>query len=73
MTPPFPSPPIGDRSEWQPHWPDLQEYIVPIGTGSLVREGTHATIVSYGRTLALCTQAADDLNRLLLDHLSSTH
>src|SRR5439155_26275890 len=55
--------PIGDRSEWQPHWPDLEEYIVPIGSGCLVRERTDATIVSYGRPLTLCSQAADDLHR----------
>ena len=55
--------PINNRSEWQAQWPDLEEYIVPLGTGSLVREGANATIVSYGRTLALCAQAADDLHR----------
>ncbi len=55
--------PIGDRTDWQPQWPDLKEYIVPIGSGNLVREGTDATVVSYGRTLTLCTQAADDLHR----------
>jgi 2-oxoisovalerate dehydrogenase E1 component beta subunit len=55
--------PIGDRTDWQPQWPELKEYIVPIGSGNLVREGTDATVVSYGRTLTLCTQAADDLHR----------
>jgi len=55
--------PIGDRSNWQPQWPDLEEYIVPIGTANLVREGSDATIISYGRTLPLCAQAADDLHR----------
>src|SRR5437588_2318675 len=43
--------PIGDRSRWQPRWPDVQSYFVPLGRASLVREGTHATVVSYGRTL----------------------
>ncbi len=55
--------PVGDRSQWQPNWPDVQEYFVPLGTGNLVREGTAATIISYGRTLPLCAQAADELNR----------
>jgi 2-oxoisovalerate dehydrogenase E1 component beta subunit len=55
--------PIGDRSTWSPHWPDLQEYIVPIGQASLVREGHVATVVSYGRLLPLCVQAADELSR----------
>jgi 2-oxoisovalerate dehydrogenase E1 component beta subunit len=30
---------------------------------SLVREGADATVVSYGRTLPLCVQAADDLRK----------
>src|SRR5436189_96755 len=51
--------PVGDRSHWQPRWPDLKEYFVPLGEAALVREGTCATIVSYGRTLPLCVQAAD--------------
>jgi 2-oxoisovalerate dehydrogenase E1 component beta subunit len=55
--------PIGDRSDWQPQWPELKEYIVPIGKGELVREGTDGTVVSYGRPLPLCVQAADELAR----------
>src|SRR5438128_5245258 len=53
--------PVGDRSKWQPRWPAVEEYFVPLGTAALVREGTHATVVSYGRTLPLCAQAADQL------------
>jgi 2-oxoisovalerate dehydrogenase E1 component beta subunit len=53
----------GDRSNWQPRWPDVKEYYVPFGKGDLVREGTTATVVSYGRTLPLCAQAADELSR----------
>src|SRR5437870_2204614 len=53
--------PVGDRSRWQPRWPAVEEYFVPIGEASLVREGTGATVVSYGRTLSLCVQAADQL------------
>jgi 2-oxoisovalerate dehydrogenase E1 component beta subunit len=55
--------PVGDRSEWVPQWPPVEEHFVPIGSGSLVREGTAATVVSYGRTLPLCVQAADELAR----------
>jgi 2-oxoisovalerate dehydrogenase E1 component beta subunit len=55
--------PVGDRSTWQPRWPDLQEYFVPLGTAALVREGESATVVSYGRTLPLCVQAADQLGQ----------
>jgi len=53
--------PVGDRSRWQPRWPDLEEYFVPLGKASLEREGLSATVVSYGRTLPLCVQAADEL------------
>jgi 2-oxoisovalerate dehydrogenase E1 component beta subunit len=53
--------PVGDRSTWKPRWPDVGEYFVKLGEASLVREGDDATIVSYGRTLPLCVQAADEL------------
>ncbi len=53
--------PVGERTAWQPRWPDVQPYYVPLGVASLVREGGDATVISYGRTLPLCVQAADDL------------
>jgi 2-oxoisovalerate dehydrogenase E1 component beta subunit len=53
--------PVGDRSRWKPHWPDVGEYFIPLGVGSLVREGDGATVISYGRTIPLCVQAADQL------------
>src|SRR5262249_50738243 len=49
--------PVGDRTGWQPRWPELQEYVVPIGQAAVVREGGDLTVVSYGRTLPLCVQA----------------
>lgn len=53
--------PIGDRSRWKPRWPALEEYVVEIGKGRIRREGTQLTVVSYGRTLPLCVQAAEKL------------
>lgn len=53
--------PIGDRSKWKPKWPDLEGYTVSIGKGKITRPGSHATLVSYGRTLLLCNKVADDL------------
>ncbi len=53
--------PLGDRSTWQPCWPDVEAHYVPIGQASRVREGDDVTVVSYGRTLPLCVQAADEL------------
>ena len=55
--------PLGDRRNWEPDWPDVGEYFVPLGKAELAREGTTATIISYGRTLPLCVQAADEIQR----------
>jgi len=55
--------PVGDRTGWEPRWPNLEDYFVPLGVAALRREGTSATVVSYGRTLPLCVQAADELGR----------
>jgi 2-oxoisovalerate dehydrogenase E1 component beta subunit len=55
--------PVGDRSAWVPRWPDLKEYYVPLGVAGFPREGDAATVVSYGRTLPLCVQAADQLKQ----------
>jgi 2-oxoisovalerate dehydrogenase E1 component beta subunit len=50
--------PLKNREHWEPRWPPLEEYYVPIGRASLVRTGDAATIISYGRTLPLCVEAA---------------
>jgi len=52
--------PLGDRTQWVPRWPEgLTDYTVEIGVAKTVREGESITVVSYGRTLPLCAQAAD--------------
>jgi 2-oxoisovalerate dehydrogenase E1 component beta subunit len=53
--------PVGDRAGWQPRWPEVEPYFVPFGVARVMREGEGATVVSYGRTLPLCVQAADEL------------
>lgn len=55
-------PVMGDTSNWQPDWPDVQPYFVPIGEAKVCRTGTDATVVSYARTLPLALQAADQLS-----------
>src|SRR5262245_7732381 len=55
--------PVGDRTGWQPRWPEVEYYSVPLGVASRVREGSTATLVSYGRLLPLCVQVADELAR----------
>jgi 2-oxoisovalerate dehydrogenase E1 component beta subunit len=53
--------PVGDRSHWQPRWPELEQYVVPLGVAAVPRRGSDATVISYGRTLPLCLQAAEEL------------
>ncbi|MCM2322711.1 MAG: alpha-ketoacid dehydrogenase subunit beta [Oligoflexia bacterium] len=52
--------PLGNRAEWKARWPEgLTDYTVELGKGKVVREGSQLTLVSYGRTLPVCAQAAD--------------
>lgn len=51
-----------DGLNWQPEWPTgLTNYTVEIGKGQIVQNGNDITVVSYGRTLPLCEQAALNL------------
>src|SRR3954469_12404568 len=55
-------PVVGDTTQWKPKWPKgLTDYSVEIGKGKIVRDGDRLTVVSYGRTLPICAQAADQL------------
>jgi 2-oxoisovalerate dehydrogenase E1 component beta subunit len=53
--------PLGDRSRWEPSWPDTALEYVPFAQARVVRRGAGLTVVSYGRGLVLCKQAADKL------------
>lgn len=53
--------PIGDRSRWKPRWPDLEEYLVPIGKAKVTREGSDITLVTYGRHVLICNEVSDHL------------
>jgi 2-oxoisovalerate dehydrogenase E1 component beta subunit len=53
--------PLGDRTNWEPDWPEVGHYVVHLGKAELAREGTSATVISYGRTIPLCVQAADKI------------
>ncbi|MFZ5439378.1 MAG: alpha-ketoacid dehydrogenase subunit beta [Myxococcota bacterium] len=53
--------PLGDRSKWAPQWPQLEDASIPLGQAKVVRAGSQVTVVSYGRTLPLCAQAAESL------------
>ena len=53
--------PLGDRSAWQPKWPDLEELYIPIGEANVARTGSHVTVISYGRNVPMCLAAAEQL------------
>lgn len=53
--------PLGDRSQWSPNWPDTPDLFIPIGEARTVREGRDVTCVTYGRMVAICRIAADEL------------
>lgn len=54
--------PIGDRTQWKPKWPDVDvNFRVPIGQAKICRTGDALTVVSYGRSMAMCLKAADEL------------
>jgi pyruvate/2-oxoglutarate/acetoin dehydrogenase E1 component len=48
--------PVGDRAGWEPDWPPVEEYVVPIGSARFARRGDGATVLSYGRHLPLCVE-----------------
>lgn len=51
--------PVGSaRKTWSPKWPDLKYLSIPIGKGKVLQEGQDVTIVTYGRMVGLCLQAA---------------
>ncbi len=53
--------PLGDRTAWRPTWPALEDLFIPIGKAKVAREGTHVTVLTYGRNVQMCLQAAEEL------------
>ena len=53
--------PIGERRNWKPRWPKLEEYKVPIGKAKTTRAGRDITVVTYGRHVLMCNKVAGDL------------
>jgi len=53
--------PVGNRESWKPRWPNLEEYIVPLGKAKISHEGTDATIITHGRMAPVCLEVARDL------------
>lgn len=53
--------PLGDRSKWKAKWPDVKAHKVEIGKAKIVKEGTDLTVVSYGRTVLICEEIANEM------------
>ncbi len=53
--------PLGDRTKWKAKWPALQDASIPLGQAKVLRAGRDVTVVSYGRTMPLCSAAAETL------------
>jgi 2-oxoisovalerate dehydrogenase E1 component beta subunit len=53
--------PLGDRSSWKPTWPPLEELYIPIGKARIAREGTHVTVLTYGRNVPMALAASGEL------------
>ncbi len=53
--------PLGDRTAWKPEWPDLEELYIPIGKARIAREGTHVSVLTYGRNVSMALAAAEEL------------
>jgi 2-oxoisovalerate dehydrogenase E1 component beta subunit len=50
--------PLGDRTRWRPDWPGVQDFFVPLGKARTCREGSHVTLITYGRMVPIALQAA---------------
>ncbi|MBI3548665.1 MAG: alpha-ketoacid dehydrogenase subunit beta [Elusimicrobia bacterium] len=54
--------PIGDRSQWKPRWPDLQEFEIPLGKAKVSKPGTGVTAVTHGRMAPITLEVARQLS-----------
>lgn len=59
--------PIGDRTGWEPDWPDTALEMVPFGEARTMRPGDQVTVVGYGRTAVLARAAAARLEKEDID------
>lgn len=54
--------PVQNAEGWKPRWPELEEYLVPIGKGKITRAGEQITVVTYSRMVHLCNEVAEKLH-----------
>jgi 2-oxoisovalerate dehydrogenase E1 component beta subunit len=55
--------PVGDRSAWEPRWPETPDLFTPIGPLRVVRPGRDATVVTYGRHVPVAARVAEELSQ----------
>ena len=55
--------PLGDRSQWKPQWPPVEEYVVPFGKAKVTREGKDLTLVTWGRHVLMANKVADEMKK----------
>ncbi len=55
--------PLGDdRKDWMPRWPQMEYAPVPLGQARICRSGASATLVTYGRHVAMALSVANKLS-----------
>jgi 2-oxoisovalerate dehydrogenase E1 component beta subunit len=59
--------PLGDRSQWTPQWPAVEDLFIPIGEARVARRGSHVSVITYGRTLPMAVKAAEELAKEGID------
>lgn len=55
--------PLGDRSQWKPRWPAVQDSSIEIGKAKVTRVGKDLSLVTYGRHVLMANQLADQLKK----------
>ncbi len=57
--------PVGEGAAdlWQPRWPELESYMIPIGQAKTVRQGASAVVLTYSRHVALAQKVCDRLSQ----------
>ena len=55
--------PLGDRSQWKPQWPKVEDSSIEIGKAKITRTGKDLTIVTYGRHVLMANKVADQLKK----------
>lgn len=53
--------PVGDRSQWQPKWPKLEDFEIELSKAKTLTEGDQLTVVTYGRPASLSQKIATKL------------